>query len=322
MATNLYFSQKVKSEQDLYENIVIESLKMYGQDVYFLPRSIVAKDTVFSEDVVSRFDDAHLVEVYLENVEGYGGDGDLFTRFGVEIRDQANFVLSKKRWDEVMQDAATSQKRPYEGDLIYIPLSNSIFEITKVEDERPFYQLSNLPTYRLTCELFEYSGEQFQTGVGADVIEVDFAYQYILTINDSATNAQGQSININSIAESDGLIAIVGEQDSAFGGYSKIEQTLANNVTITGEIVKWDEVNNQLYLTNVGADDGLYHTFRTDSATLQLPVQFQYDDETTLFVTAVAENTPLIDNQQNTFFETEGDDILDFSETNPFGEPT
>ena len=237
MATNLYFSQKVKSEQDLYENIVIESLKMYGQDVYFLPRSIVAKDTVFSEDVVSRFDDAHLIEVYLENIDGYAGDGDLFTRFGVEIRDQANFVLSKRRWDEVMQDAATSQKRPYEGDLVYIPLSNSIFEITKVEDERPFYQLSNLPTYRLTCELFEYSGEQFQTGISADIIEVDFAYQYILTINDSATNNQGQSININSIAESDGMIAIVGEQDSAFGGFSKIEQTLANNVTITGEII-------------------------------------------------------------------------------------
>jgi len=322
MATNLYFSQKVKSEQDLYENIVIESLKMYGQDVYFLPRSIVAKDTVFSEDVVSRFDDAHLIEVYLENIDGYAGDGDLFTRFGVEIRDQANFVLSKRRWDEVMQDAATSQKRPYEGDLVYIPLSNSIFEITKVEDERPFYQLSNLPTYRLTCELFEYSGEQFQTGISADIIEVDFAYQYILTINDSATNNQGQSININSIAESDGMIAIVGEQDSAFGGFSKIEQTLANNVTITGEIIKWDGVNNQLYLTNVGADDGLYHTFRNDSATLQLPTQFQDDDETTLFITAVTENAPKIDNQQNDAFETEGDSFLDFSEGNPFGDPT
>ena len=322
MATNLYFSQKVKSEQDLYENIVIESLKMYGQDVYFLPRSIVAKDTVFSEDVVSRFDDAHLIEVYLENIDGYAGDGDLFTRFGVEIRDQANFVLSKRRWDEVMQDAATSQKRPYEGDLIYIPLSNSIFEITKVEDERPFYQLSNLPTYRLTCELFEYSGEQFQTGISADIIEVDFAYQYILTINDSATNNEGQSININSIAESDGMIAIVGEQDSAFGGFSKIEQTLANNVTITGEIIKWDGVNNQLYLTNVGADDGLYHTFRNDSATLQLPTQFQDDDETTLFITAVTENAPKIDNQQNDAFETEGDSFLDFSEGNPFGDPT
>jgi hypothetical protein len=322
MATNLYFSQKVKSEQDLYENIVIESLKMYGQDVYFLPRSIVAKDTVFSEDVVSRFDDAHLIEVYLENIDGYAGDGDLFTRFGVEIRDQANFVLSKRRWDEVMQDAAESQKRPYEGDLIYIPLSNSIFEITKVEDERPFYQLSNLPTYRLTCELFEYSGEQFQTGISADIIEVDFAYQYILTINDSATNNQGQSININSIADSDGMIAIVGEQDSAFGGFSKIEQTLANNVTITGEIIKWDGVNNQLYLTNVGADDGLYHTFRNDSATLQLPTQFQDDDETTLFITAVTENAPKIDNQQNDAFETEGDSFLDFSEGNPFGDPT
>ena len=322
MATNLYFSQKVKSEQDLYENIVIESLKMYGQDVYFMPRSIVSRDTVFSEDVVSRFDDAHLVEVYLENVEGYGGDGDLFTRFGVEIRDQANFILSKKRWDEVMQDASTSQLRPYEGDLIYIPLSNSIFEITRVEDERPFYQLSNLPVYRLTCELFEYSGEQFQTGIEVDRLERDFAYQTVLTISDSATNPFGQPIDIRSIADSEGLIALVGEQDSSFGGYSKVQQVLANNVTITGEIVHYDGPTNKLYLTNLTADDGLFHNFIVDSASLQLPVQFINDDETKIYITAVDDNMPDIDNQQNTFFETEGDDILDFSETNPFGEPT
>lgn len=322
MATNLYFSQKVKSEQDLYENIVIESLKMYGQDVYFIPRNIVAKDTVFSEDVVSRFDDAHLVEVYLENIDGYGGDGDLFTRFGVEIRDQANFVLSKKRWDEVMQDASSSQRRPYEGDLIYIPLSNSIFEVMRVEDERPFYQLSNLPVYRLTCELFEYSGEQFQTGIEVDRLERDFAYQTVLTISDSATSPGGLPISISDIASGEGPIALVGTQDSNFGGYSKIQQTLANNVTITGEIVNYDGPTNKLYLTNLTADDGLFHNFIADSASIQTTIQFITDDETKIYITAVDDNMPDIDNQQNTFFETEGDDILDFSETNPFGEPT
>jgi len=322
MATNLYFSQKVKSEQDLYENIVIESLKMYGQDVYFMPRRIVAKDTVFSEDVVSRFDDAHLVEVYLENIDGYAGDGDLFTRFGVEIRDQANFVLSKKRWDEVMQDASSSQSRPYEGDLIYIPLSNSIFEIMRVEDERPFYQLSNLPVYRLTCELFEYSGEQFQTGIEADRIERDFAYQTVLTISDSATSPAGVSISVSDIADGNGPIALVGTQDSNFGGYSKIQQVLANNVTITGEIVNYDGPTNKLYLANLTADDGLFHNFIADSAVIQTTIQFISDDETKIYITAVDDNMPDIDNQQNTFFETEGDDILDFSETNPFGEPT
>lgn len=322
MATNLYFSQKVKSEQELYENIVIESLKMYGQDIYYMPRSIVAKDTIFNEDVVSKFDDAHQIEVYLENIDGYGGDGDLFTRFGVEIRDQANFVMSKRRWDETMQDAATSQLRPYEGDLIYVPLSNSIFEITKVEDERPFYQLSNLPTYRLTCELFEYSGEQFNTGIEVDRLETDFAYNLVLTLNDSATSPGGQSININSIADSAGLIELVGEQDSDFGGYSKVVQTLANNVTITGELVNWDGTTNKLYLDNITADDGLYHKFITGSGTLQLPARFVNDDETTVFITAVEEKMPNIDYQQNDTFETEGDSFLDFSESNPFGDAT
>jgi len=320
MATNLYFSQKVKSEQDLYENIVIESLKMYGQDLLYLPRTIIAQDNVFREDVTSKFEDAYQIEMYLENIDGYAGDGDLFTRFGVEIRDQANFIMSKKRWDETMQDALSSQLRPYEGDLIYIPLTNSIFEITKVEDERPFYQLSNLPVYRLTCELFEYSGEAFNTGQEVDIIETNFAFQTILALSDSATTSLGGSISLDSAD----MTQYIGELDSS----GTITQTLANNVTISGEMVKFegalyesDGSGNEvltspakLYLANVGADDGLYHTFTAGALNLSTG--------SLIYATASSENMPDIDNQQNDAFETSGDDFLDFSESNPFGEPT
>jgi len=291
MATNLYFSQKVKSEQDLYENIVIESLQMYGQDVFYLPRTIVAEDTIFKEDVVSKFEDAYQIEMYLENIDGYGGDGDLFTRFGVELRDQANFVVAKKRWEEVAFNNSSSQVRPNEGDLIFIPMSNSIFEITRVEDERPFYQLSNLPVFRLTCELFEYNDEDFDTDIPAiDTIEQGYAYQYILSLADSDYPAD------------------------AFLAGSTISQSLANGVTITGEVAEFNDSSDQLKIVHMGADDGKFHLFTTGTI---------YDaDSTTYTVTATSENNLIQKEQQNDVFETAGDDFLDFSEANPFGDPT
>ena len=152
MATNVYFSQKVKAEQDLYEDIVIESLKMYGQDVYYLPREVVNEDSILGEDIESVFSDAYIIEMYIANVDGFEGDGNLLSKFGVEIRDQANFIVSKKRWNQYIgtrSSGTLGNLRPGEGDLIYLPLSKSLFEIRFVEHESPFYQLSNLPTYTL-----------------------------------------------------------------------------------------------------------------------------------------------------------------------------
>src|SRR6056300_1245731 len=102
MATNPYFKQGVRSEQNLYEDIVIEALKMYGQDVYYLPRDIVNEDTVFGDIESSKFNSAYKIEMYIENVEGFEGEGDLFTRCGVEIRDEATFVVARKRWSSTI----------------------------------------------------------------------------------------------------------------------------------------------------------------------------------------------------------------------------
>ena len=102
MATSPYISQKVRSEQNLYEDIVIESLKFYGQDIYYIPREIVNKDKVFLDDVPSRFTDAYKVEMYIENTEGFEGEGDLFTKFGIELRDQATFIVSRRRWKQLI----------------------------------------------------------------------------------------------------------------------------------------------------------------------------------------------------------------------------
>jgi len=189
MPTNPYISQNVRSEQNLYEDLVIESLKFYGQDVYYIPREIVNKDTIFLDDVPSRFTDAYKVEMYIENTEGWQGEGDLFTKFGIELRDQATFIVARRRWKNLIGNYLDSQKfRPREGDVIYLPLAKSIWQITKVETETPFYQLSQLPTFRLQCELFEYSDEDFDTGIDdVDVIEYEGAYQYALTMHPNDT---------------------------------------------------------------------------------------------------------------------------------------
>ena len=200
MATNPWISKEVRTEQNLYEDLVIESLQFYGQDVYYLPRELVNVDKVFLDDIPSHFSDAYKIETYIENVDGFGGEGDLFSKFGVELRDQATFVVARRRWKKLIGDKLDSYNfRPREGDVIYIPFSKSLFEIFKVETETPFYQLNNLPTFRLQCELFEYNDEDFDTDIeGIDDIEVEGAYQYKLTM-DSIANATATvtpSINV------------------------------------------------------------------------------------------------------------------------------
>ena len=186
MTTNHFISQKVKSEQNLYEDIIIESLKMYGQDVYYLPRTIVNENKVFADDVPSAFNSSYKIEMYIENTEGFDGEGDLFTKFGVEIRDAATFIVSRRRWKGLVGQTTNDIEqieRPAEGDLIYLPLSNSMFEIMHVEHEQPFYALSNLPTYKLRCELFTYNNESFDTSLSVlNELEVTGAYTYDLTL--------------------------------------------------------------------------------------------------------------------------------------------
>ncbi len=196
MATNLYFSQKVRSEQNLYEDIVIEALKTYGQDVFYLPRDIVNEDTILGDDPVSSFNSSYMLEMYIENTEGFDGEGDLFTRFGVEIRDEATFVVSRRRWADTVAryDNEITVERPAEGDVIYLPMSNKFFQITHVEHEQPFYQLSNLPVFKLRCQLFEYTGEDMDTGIDVlDDLEAKYAYKYVLTLDNTRDSAQASA---------------------------------------------------------------------------------------------------------------------------------
>lgn len=170
---------------DLYENIIIESLKIYGQDLYYLPRELVNEDVLLGDDVTSRFPTSHKIEMYVENTEGFDGEGDLFTRFGVEIRDEATFVVARSRFAAQVRrpDNEIQTERPTEGDLIYLPLTNKMFEIQHVEHEQPFYQIENLPVYKMRCTLFEYTGEDFDTSIDAiQDIEQRGTYQYAISV--------------------------------------------------------------------------------------------------------------------------------------------
>ena len=127
MPRNVYFSQAVRSEQNVYEDLIVESLKIYGQDVYYIPRTLVNRDTILNEDPGSKFDDAYLMEAYIENVDGFEGSGDLYSKFGLEIRDEATFIISRKIWNHSVGLNEDSAK-PNEGDLLFLPMTNSFFE--------------------------------------------------------------------------------------------------------------------------------------------------------------------------------------------------
>jgi hypothetical protein len=155
------------NEQRLHEDLIIEGLKIYGHNVYYLPRSLVNQDLILGEDTLSKFDDSYIIEMYVETSEGFSGESELINKFGLEIRDDTTFVLSKRRWNDAVDSYHTMIKegRPNEGDIIYYPLMNSFFEIQFVEDQEPFFQLGNLPVYKLRATRWEYSSERLNTGV-------------------------------------------------------------------------------------------------------------------------------------------------------------
>jgi len=164
MATNFYFNNfDSSSEQFLIEDLVIESIKIYGHDVIYLPREIVNRDFVFNEDGISKFEDNYMIEMYIKNVDGFEGEQDFMSKFGLEIRDQITFSVSIRRFNDEIAVNEISL-RPNEGDLIFFPLTSSFYEIKFVEHEAIYYQLGDLQIYDLKCELYEYSGEEFNTG--------------------------------------------------------------------------------------------------------------------------------------------------------------
>lgn len=307
MPTNVYFNAAVKSEQNLYEDLVIESFKRYGIDVYYIPRTIKRLDNILNEDIASEFGDAYMLEMYLEDTSGYSGEQTVMSKFGLEIRDQANWIVSKRRWEEFVgiQNNTVVAGRPNEGDLIYIPLTGSFHEIKFVEHESPFYQLGNIFVYKLQTETFEYANEKFDTGVEEiDGVEDTYAFSQRILVSDGngiQFNAEEDVRQLVGYAEDGTPVYVygnIGEVDyiSAISANIMINQIRSTSDSVRYFIPSGSNPIRRLEGLTSGAIWGIASV--EDSRTLP--------------------NDPDADNKG---FETEGNTILDFSETNPFGEP-
>lgn len=174
MPRNQYFTQGVQREQDLVEDLIIESLKIYGQDFLYIPRTQVSNDRIFGEDRLSKFEHAYPIEMYFDNITSFAGQGAMIQKFGLLMDQSATLTVARKRWNDLIATHGTTYlpNRPNEGDLLYYPLTKGLFEIKFVKHQEPFYQLGRLYTYKLDIELFQYSSEKINTGIPeVDVFE-------------------------------------------------------------------------------------------------------------------------------------------------------
>lgn len=195
MATNFFFSNFTNSgEQNLIEDLIIESIKIYGHDVFYIPRNLIAVDDILNEDDLSTFTNAYMVEMYIKQVDGFEGDGDFLSKFGLTIKDSITFTVAMRTFDSEVASNVPTAARPNEGDLIYFPLNKKIFEIKHVEHEAIFYQMGSLQTYDLRAELFDYSFETIKT----DNKEVDDIFKDIDTTGANTLEELG---NIDPIAD-------------------------------------------------------------------------------------------------------------------------
>ena len=386
MATNVFFSQAVESEQNLVEDLVVESLRMYGHDCYYLPRTIVNENTILGEAANSTFDDAYEVEMYLEGVEGFEGEGDLYSKFGVEVRDSATFVISRRTWERFVSldvNLATGL-RPNEGDLIYFPLSKSLFEIKFVEHENPFYQLGKLFVFKMSCDLFEYSGEKFDTEIDVldTSIELAQAAALELTLADTPTLrdfVQGESISqmvypgivisgiVSSWSEDTNKLTVSSLKTTDTGDPATYSSFLTTDTT-TGNIeMEATSEGDRIIMSGTG-QEGYFIDFEDATALVVIPSfitdgtsgtdnildtdsnSFLLEDGTTTVIdsatstdstaydyivvedslasrrsiTSIASDLTLSTDPGafNLDLETDADGIIDFSESNPFGEAT
>jgi hypothetical protein len=198
LATNFYFNNFTNSqEQVLIEDLVLESIKIYGHDVFYCPRTLIAKDDIYEEDTISEYNMSYQIDMYIRSYESYEGDGQFLSKFGLEIRDQVTFTVSVRNFMDEIGNLEMID-RPQEGDLIYLPMADRLLYVKYVNKTPVFYQMGSIQMYDLVCEMFEYSSEKLNTGIKAiDDIERN------LSLN----------MDLYSITTSDGLVLLT--QDGA-----------------------------------------------------------------------------------------------------------
>jgi hypothetical protein len=290
MAVSQYFnnySGRMTGEQRLMEDNIVESIKIMGHDCWYVPREGFNEvDSLFGENPQSKFERAYHMEMYLANVEGYEGDGDFFSKFGVEIRDTSNFICSRRSFERYVPSSIA--QRPREGDLVFVPGLQKLFEIKFVEEELLFFSLGNRNPYiyEMRCELFRYSQESINTGVD-EIDHVEHTLGYAIQID--VTTGSGNFY----------------QEERVYQG------TDLASATASADVRDWDPVLKQLQLINIIGE------FVTGSAIKGATSNANYN----ISITDTLGDYLDYDTYDNKIIQTEADAIISFNEQNPFGEP-
>tara|TARA_B100001094_G_scaffold108643_1_gene104531 strand:- start:1095 stop:1943 length:849 start_codon:yes stop_codon:yes gene_type:complete len=278
-----------------------------GRDMVYIPRTLVDVDTIFGEDDISKFDDGYQVEMYIQSVDGFEGEGDVLAKYGLQIKDRVELVLARKRFDQAIGQYENTT-RPKEGDLIYFPLSNTLFEINFVEHENPFYQLGKLYTYRLSCEVFTYSGEEIDTGfTDVDKVESDrkkFAIELGL-------GTQISGVTETNYFEGETVYQVLGESGSS---------ALLGNATGTAVVTDWDSSTSKLTVTNIVGTISTATDETVKGAVSGAEYEVNSNTTTTLIIPQEPQDSSPVGDNEDLELTRDQDDIFDFTETDPFSE--
>jgi signal peptidase I len=288
MGVNPYFRRTIKNEQELLESLTTEAIKIYGHDMVYLPREKVTEDTILGEQV-SEFTDANRIEMYMENSEGFEGDSEM-SRFGLDVKDSATFVVSRKRFLEVMGHNPEIRKigRPREGDIIYFDYPYGMFEIKYVKHDNPFYQAGDRYCFKLSCEAFKSSNEKIDTGESELDAAMDVHSSYLKTVVVAAGSG-------NYIEGEEVYVGTVGNKRA----YGRVVSWTSATNTLLVNMQEGDFITGE---TLVGASGA---TSRTVSSVGESTTRAAHQDEQ--------------DNEQIQLEQTQ-DDIFDFTDTDPFSE--
>lgn len=284
---NTYFSHGTHSEKTLYEDLIIEQLRIYGHEVHYLPRTTVTEDKILGEEPDSKYTEAYSIEMYIEDVNGFAGQGDLIGKFGLEIRDELTFVVARRTFELLVDQPSNtiSINRPREGDIIYMPLFKKFFQIDFVEDEDPMYQINDLPIFKLKCSMWEYSMENVDTGI-AEIDDKLTSENLDLLLNQITLESGTTSSGSLQAEQSDNIEALLSETGDLI-----VDEVDGDNIILE------DDPNMIDYI--------LLEDANTSNMATDMPGadNISFDDE-----------AGLNDNDSN-------NDIFDFSENNPFGDP-
>lgn len=384
MAVNKFFHDSnktsISAERNLYKNLIKEAIQIHGHDVYYVNRTFVNEDTLFGEDTSSTFSESQLIEMYVENAEGgLEGEKELVSKFGLDIKDEVTFVVSKERFQDITkqvvlesgttetfgavlledetttsesaylvnEDESTDADRPLEGDLVFHPIINKMFEISFVDHDEPFFQLDNNPVYKLKCRLFEYGSEGIDTGVSAiDQIETDSsldALSYQFTLEQTGTYTEEISLEDNDLLlldRTDGGGSDAGDNlisETQFGASSILLETADTYyITVKDETgaFELDEVitganGGQAYIKLINSNT-LHFEYITGTFAKDEVITGRNNGFTATITEMKEENHYLINEEYNVDtideksqiedFENLDNTILDFSESNPFGD--